>query len=100
TVVNQKSCERAGLTTDKGTIGWWMRQSVEAQKVLAESRNGGMQLDAALDAFAEYLKDFSKDVRVWGCGAGFDNVILAQCYTVIGKRLPWKYVNDRCYRTL
>lgn len=100
TVVNQKSCERAGLVTDKGTIGWWMRQSDEAKKVLTESRNGGMELDAALDAFSEYLGDFQKDVRIWGCGAGFDNVILAQCYTVTGKRLPWKFINDRCYRTL
>jgi hypothetical protein len=100
TVVNQKSCERAGLVTDKGTVGWWMRQSPEAQKVLVESRSGGMELAAALDAFTEFLSDFPKDVRIWGCGAAFDNVILANCYTAAGKRLPWKYVNDRCYRTL
>lgn len=100
TVVNQRSCERAGLVPDKGTVAWWLRQSEEARKVLDESRNGGMDLGDALDAFTEFLSEYPKDVRIWGCGASFDNAILSHCYAITGKRQPWKYVNDRCYRTL
>ena len=100
TVVNQGSCEASGLTTDKRTVGWWMHQSDDAKKVLVESRNGGMSLTDALDAFSEYLGAFSKNVRIWGCGSDFDNVILSHCYAATGKRLPWQYTSNRCYRTL
>ncbi len=99
-VINQKSCEAAGLTTDKGTVGWWMRQSPEAQSVLRDSRSGGVTLAEALDQFADYAKQFGPEVRVWGCGANFDNTIVSHLYHAAGKRQPWKYVNDRCYRTL
>lgn len=100
TTINQKSSEAAGLVTDKGTLGWWMRQSEAARDVLIATRDGGMPLVDALDQFAEYASKFGSEVRIWGCGASFDNTILSHLYHVTGKRQPWKYVNDRCYRTL
>lgn len=100
TVVNQASCEGYGLTTDKGTLAWWFRQGAEAQKVLTESRKGGETLEQALNYFTEYLAEYPKDVRIWGCGSDFDNTIMAHCYAIVGKRQPWKFTNNRCYRTL
>lgn len=100
TVINQGSCEAAGLRVDKGTLAWWMRQSPEAQTVLKESRGGGVELQEALAQFTEYLRHFGPEVRVWGNGAAFDNVIISSLYHAVGLRQPWKYINDRCYRTL
>lgn len=99
-VVNQKSCEEHGLHVDKGTLGWWMRQSEDAKKVLVESRRGGFPLPDALGMFRDYLSDFKSDVRIWGCGSDFDNAILSHCYVAIGSKQPWKYTSNRCYRTL
>ena len=37
---------------------------------------------------------------MWGNGATFDNVILRSSYKAIGQEAPWKFYDDRCYRTL
>lgn len=97
--INQRSSERAGLTVDKATLGWWMRQSPEARTLLEETRNGGETLEAALDQFHAFIRQF-KDVRIWGCGSSFDGVLISAAYAAIGRMQPWRYVNDRCYRTL
>jgi hypothetical protein len=36
---------------------------------------------------------------VWGNGASFDCVILGNAYRAVGDEPPWKYFNERCYRT-
>ena len=41
----------------------------------------------------------SSDPLVWGNGASFDNVILSQMYRRHQIAQPWKWWNDRCYRT-
>lgn len=95
-VIDRASCEAAGLTVDRDTLAWWERQSPEARTVLTQA---GIPLNEALDKFTAYLSQF-KDVRVWGCGATFDNVLISSAYAALGKRQPWRYINDRCYRTL
>jgi exodeoxyribonuclease VIII len=37
---------------------------------------------------------------VWGNGATFDNVILANAYDACRIRRPWKYYADMCFRTV
>lgn len=98
--INQKSCEAAGLTVDRGTLGWWMRQSEEARAVLHETRSGGVTLQDALEQLSSFMRQFGSEVRPWTCGASFDLPILSHAYAAIGKRPPWKYTNERCYRTL
>jgi exodeoxyribonuclease VIII len=56
-----------------------------------------VDLPYGLKLFADWLP---KNVLVWGNGASFDNAILAQCYRAVGMDFPWKFWNDRCYRTL
>ena len=41
-----------------------------------------------------------KDLKVWGNGANFDNVILDNLYKKLGIKTPWEWWNDRCYRTV
>lgn len=42
-----------------------------------------------------------KDSRLlWGNGSDFDNVILASAYRSCNLEVPWKFWNNRCYRTV
>lgn len=55
----------------------------------------------ALAAFADWLaSEHGPDVKVWGNGADFDNVILGSAYRRLGKSIPWAFYNSRCYRTV
>jgi len=95
-VVSQASCEKAGLHTDPETLEWWEKQPEAARKVLEESRTGGMDLANALDLFGTFIQG----TKVWGNGSDFDNAILYACYAAVGKEVPWKFWDSRCYRTL
>lgn len=101
TVVNRASCKKLDLHEDQQTLAWWRRQSPEAREVLSEADS--VATSSVLDAlamFQQYMLDFSTKCRVWGCGADFDNAILAHIYAQAGMKLPWKYTNSRCHRTL
>ena len=87
-------------TVGGGTIRWWMRQSKDARKVFEE---GELPLDVVLKEFFTWAIQFDVDIpdlRVWGNGAAFDNVILANAYRAVGMHAPWMYWNDMCYRTV
>lgn len=85
-----------GLTVSADTMAWWGRQSAEAREVFTDPARAPVQ--RALDEFAAFLSDLP-DVKVWGNGASFDNAILQVAYRLCGLPLPWKFWNDRCYRT-
>ena len=83
---------------DGSTVRWWMQQSDKARKRVMDSDKGdtiGVLLD-----FAKFLGKDKDDVKIWGNGASFDNVILAGLYKRAGLEQPWKFWNDRCYRTI
>ncbi len=83
----------AGLTIAGRTINWWMHQSDAARAIFAD---GAPHLADVLTDFASWLPD---DCKLWGNGAGFDNAVLCNAYRAIGHPQPWKFYNDRCYRT-
>jgi hypothetical protein len=93
-----------GLTMDAGTVMWWLRQSDAARAAISSSEASppGGSLQWALNTLRWYIEKYSdpKSVRVWGNGASFDCVILANAYRAIGKQPPWRYYNERCYRTV
>ncbi|WP_028318356.1 3'-5' exonuclease [Desulfobulbus elongatus] len=87
-----------GGEIDAGTVMWWLRQSAAARMDIS---GGGRPLRQVLSEFSAWLGDgLGEDRRVWGNGAGFDNVILAQAYRRAGFPVPWLPWNDRCYRTV
>jgi len=101
TIIGRRSCREAGLHEDRGTLEWWNRQTPEAQTVLVDAYSFATPtLTDALGQFSAFMQPFSSQTRVWGCGADFDNAILAHVYAVVGVPLPWRYTNNRCYRTL
>ena len=54
----------------------------------------------ALHAFAHWIKEKPKDTYIWGKGATFDNVLLSNLYDAFEMQQPWRFRNNRCYRTV
>jgi exodeoxyribonuclease VIII len=84
---------------DADTVLWWMKQSDDARAAFALP---SVSLAEALASFASWMsyRGETKELRVWGNGASFDNVILSSAYRSTGINMPWRYYNDRCYRTI
>lgn len=103
TAVGMKSCYSHKLTAQVDTLDWWDKQSAEARKALkdAEAKNAP-SLQDALTEFQYYLTSFgaSSHIRVWGNGSDFDNAMLSVCFDRTGIPIPWKFWNNRCFRTL
>jgi len=83
------------LEVDLETVQWWMQQPDEPRQVFNDP--GALPIRSSLDRFSHWL---DKGCCMWGNGAGFDNVILANCYKRIGIDPPWSHRLDRCFRTV
>ena len=97
--ISLESAMAAGGQVDASTVLWWLKQSDAARAMFAQPAVSDYE---ALVTFAEWMakRGETKNVRVWGNGASFDNVILASAYRRTGLQLPWNSFNDRCYRTV
>lgn len=94
--INQESSKAAGLRAQRSTIEWWQKQSPEAQ---AAAFKGELSLESALKQFSMWL-NATDNTLVYGNGANFDNALLAAAYRAAKIEVPWKFWNDRCYRTI
>jgi len=87
---------------DTDTILWWMKQSDEARQVFSDPDR--KPLPDTLSAFTKWLGQATTcpegEVKLWGNGSDFDNVILSRAYYNCDIPAPWKFYNNRCYRTL
>lgn len=102
-VVDLKSAVKAGAVMDPSTVIWWMEQSDEARGALTGE---GLPISVALAEFSgwvDFLSNGQTDdvvAGVWGNGAAFDNVILAEAYKRLDMQVPWPFWKDKCYRTV
>lgn len=89
----------AGAVMEPDTVLWWMKQSDEARAAVTRQ---GKDFSTVLSSFSYWLKQHEpgSGSRIWGNGASFDNALLAEAYKRAGWMLPWKFWNDRCYRTV
>lgn len=102
-VIDTPSCLDYGLTTDNSTLQWWQNQSDDARKVLdqAKSIEFSKPLYEALLEFDKFLTGFDiNSVQIWGNGSDFDNAMLTCAYAAIDRNIPWKFWNNRCFRTV
>lgn len=86
-----------GRTVSRDTVIWWKKQEPAAKKVFKESNVDS--ISDALDKLETFLTSFDVTLLIWGNGAGFDNVITTSLYESYGRDAPWKFWNDRCFRT-
>lgn len=85
-------------TQSADTVAWWEQQTPEARKVLYDTE--AVTPREALDRFRTFC---GEGAIIWGNGADFDNVILRSMYASYSgddKSAPWRYYNNRCFRTL
>lgn len=96
--VDLASSVACGGVMDASTVKWWLNQGDAARLEIA--RYDGMNIALALQSFAAWMNECAPDPEVWGNGASFDNVILRGAYERNLTPAPWKWWNDRCYRTV
>ena len=87
-------------TISEGTFYWWCKQDREASKALTIDVK---DVVTAFELFTKFLEEHTDpdDIRVWGNGAQFDNVIVRHWLTQMNypEQKMWKFWNDRCFRT-
>lgn len=84
-------------TKSDATMKWWSEQSDEVRAAL---NTVGVDLRVALANFTKFVQSAGPDVKVWGFGSTFDNVILQSAYEAVSYTRPWSFRNDMCFRTL
>jgi len=96
--VSLESSVSAGMQTDTSTILWWLKQSDAARSAFDNNESAGCLLSALVE-FRNWFNNID-GCEVWGNGAAFDNAILSFAYGLLKIQQPWKFWNDRCYRTV
>jgi hypothetical protein len=87
-------------SVDTATEMWWAEQDVGARAVFREEQMPVAQALAHLELYIAGATVGAQEVRVWGNGATFDNVILAHLFEWAGREVPWHWRHGRCFRTL
>lgn len=95
-VIDLQSCLDYGFDIDGNTFYWWLKQSEEAQKALSEQTK--ISIKEALKKFQDFIG--KGNLQMWGNGSDFDNVILINAFRKFKVNNPWKYIENRCYRTM
>lgn len=92
---------KAGCLVDARTLAWWVDQS-KHDDLIARCTKFGVAPAFVLSEFCDFIdRSGGNQVRVWSNGASFDLPILGSAFKTFGyDDVPWKYYNERCYRTL
>jgi hypothetical protein len=103
--INKKSFKQqleAVRTFSFDTYEWWMGQSDGARNVFLKNNHEKQDIVHALHKFSEFCNSRTSEqrVRIWGNGVDYDNVVLRDTYETFGIGAPWKYGDNRCYRTI
>ena len=100
--VNLQNEIDAGASVSAGTIQFWLSQPHGvAEKAMFETP---VNARSALDMFVQWVKAYdgpgNNDVKLWGNGAVFDNVIIENAFRRHGIESPFKFWNHRDVRTV
>lgn len=98
--VTRRSCEDTWMDVDENTVAWWEKQSEVVRAAL--NCPNALPVAVALHQFAAWIEIHSEEHKpfVWGNGPSFDCAILATAFDSVGIKLPWRYSNERCVRTI
>lgn len=99
--VSIESCKQEGfLPEDKSTLEWWNKQKPEVKE---EAFSGTLPIRTVLLNLTEYLAHNNPNIEaniMWGNAASFDLKLLEAAYYICQLQVPWKFYNERCFRTL
>jgi exodeoxyribonuclease VIII len=100
-VVDLESAQQLGCHIGANTVMWWLEQEKSARAYLSAENKG---LPFAMYEFQHYLLSICNtthdEMRIWGHGATFDNVILKSAFKALDRGIPWSHRGDMCFRTL
>ncbi len=98
--ITRKSCEDKLMDVDDNTVAWWEKQSEEARAAL--SCPNAQTVAIVLHQFAAWIETHSEEHKpfAWGNGPSFDCAILSTAFAAVDIKLPWRYSNERCVRTI
>lgn len=89
---------RHGAIPEASTIMWWMRQGDEVRRPIW---NGGEDIREVLRDLAIWMHLQGGDaLRPWGNSARFDLGILEAAFQRASMPVPWRWSNERCFRTV
>lgn len=89
---------KVGGRVSQDTLSWWEKQKNKEETF---SVHGRVTLLRALNELSGFIQQHTiKRSCIWGSGANFDNVVLAEAYKRVGLEIPWSFRQDRCYRTI
>lgn len=99
---HQQDQLRRGRRIDRDTEAWWAKQSQSARLVFSEEAATCDSVESGLGHVLDFIHANTDPwtVRVWGNGSDFDNVILSSLLETYGLSAPWKFWNNRCFRTI
>lgn len=95
--INIELDNQCGAEISASTVCWWAQQSEQAREIFINSVD---EFLPTLMDFSAFLDHYAPNAEIFGNGADFDNVILANAYRRAGLIQPWGKYKNRCYRTL
>jgi hypothetical protein len=99
-LIDPRDAQSHGLTIDADTVGWWLQQSAEAQLEASLAWVTGDRMEPTLTRLAIWLEECWGNLEIWGNAPSLDCALVEEGYRVLGKKSPWSYAEERCYRTL
>lgn len=97
--VDPISCQAFGMKIEAETVMWWMDRGRSAAR---EKLNNAQRVDlaSALEGFVFWWASDPTPAAIWSNGATFDIPIMRHSFKAIHMECPWKYYDERCFRTL
>lgn len=86
--------EKHGFRAEAGAVMFWFKQPEEVQMAAIKMPD---TVEVTLDAFSEWWGDAE---RPWANAPSMDCALLAAYYERLGRKCPWSYWQERCYRTM
>lgn len=95
-----EDCEAHGLKVDADTARWWMKQPLAPSDEITTMEDR-RRLSTVIREFVEWqILACPQMGEVWCKGASFDFPILVAAFDAVGVEVPWKFSQERCYRTV
>jgi hypothetical protein len=94
--VDLQSSIDVGRKWSSSTLQWWLTQRKD---IMLKMFNAPVPLATALREFKQWIEE-NGIIFVWGNSASFDVSMLVDAFNQLGIAVPWKYNNERCYRTI
>jgi hypothetical protein len=86
-------------TVSMDTLKWWLNQSSEARNIFQPNSIGSQAFSLCLIDLREFIH-LSKGVNVWANSPSFDLRILKDAFNSCAEAPPFKYYQERDFRTI